>query len=249
MTALPAAAPITSSKVNTSPINFHKLWWDRDKIPLTETHNKQEASEASRVRGGEEEEEEKQGNVCKKQHGAEQKTDRGAERLHPPALPRTPYLPQILWGVLCGGGGGGNSWSVATHVSPLLSTPRLSSSPSPSLDPLPPFLSLSFLSSAQTLRATICPRPPACEERGGGGGEFHSVTSTGAPTQVPRRFRRGSHSGGGTIRCKAAREAAAGAAAQTQACHCFNSIRTASSTHLADGGLSVTRQSCPALCL
>lgn len=49
MTALPAAAPITSSKVNTSPINFHKLWWDRDKIPLTETHNKQEASEASRV--------------------------------------------------------------------------------------------------------------------------------------------------------------------------------------------------------
>lgn len=30
MTALPAAAPITSSKVNTSLINFHKLWWDRD---------------------------------------------------------------------------------------------------------------------------------------------------------------------------------------------------------------------------
>lgn len=48
-------------------------------------------------------------------------------------------------------------------MSPLLSTPCLSSSPS--LDLLPPFLSLSFLSSAQTLRATICPQLQPGERR------------------------------------------------------------------------------------
>lgn len=165
---------------------------------------------------------------------------RGAESLHPPALPRTPYLPQSLWGVLCGGGGGGgSSRSVATHVSPLLSTPRLSSSPS-SLDPPPPALPL-------TLLPEFCSNSPSDHllpglrrkrrrrrrwgRRGGG-------NSTGAPTQVPlrfpQRFRGGSHSGGGgTIRCEPDRHAAA---AQTQPCHCSNSVRTVSSTHLADGG-------------
>lgn len=75
------------------------------------------------------------------------------------------YLTVRVTVVFCRGRGRGSSspWAEAKHVS-TGSPPGFSSSPSPTL--LPPFLSLSFLSSAQIPGATICPPAPHREVEG-----------------------------------------------------------------------------------
>lgn len=136
-----------------------------------------------------------------------------AKLLHPAALPRTPYLPQSLGGVLCGGGGNSGSCTVATHVSPLLSTPRLPSSPLSVSGP-PPALPLTLLPEfcSNSPSDHLPPAPGLRRKRRWGGippCHVHGCADTGSHSGSHS----GSQSGGGRIRCKPVPHAAAAAAA------------------------------------
>lgn len=136
--------------------------WDWDKLShWRETDKKQVAAEATRDKQKREAEKQRTEQKGKREKRAETE----GEFQCPGWRPGTSYLTWSLWGVLCGGGGGNSwSWTVATHVSSSVHSLLLFLSLSgPSS---PPFLSLSFLSSAQTLTATICPRLQPGKRRG-----------------------------------------------------------------------------------
>ncbi len=140
------------------------------KLTSLYTDKKQVATEWKATRDKQKREGKKHWTVCKTQRRREREMGETEGEFQCPDFSGTSYLTWRLWRVLwCGGGGGGgggnsSSWTVAKHVSSSVHSSLLSSSPSPDL--LPPFLSLSFLSSAQTLRATICPRLQQGKRRG-----------------------------------------------------------------------------------
>lgn len=134
--------------------------WDWDKLShWRETDKKQVAAEATRDKQKREAEKQRT-----EQKGKREKRAETEGEFQCPGFSGTSYLTWSLWGVLCGGGGNSWSWTVATHVSSSVHSLLLFLSLSgPSS---PPFLSLSFLSSAQTLTATICPRLQPGKRRG-----------------------------------------------------------------------------------